>query len=265
MEVRGRDELPTGWCAYPHTSKGYRVNLSLETATRSMFYSNHNEFWMIWTDVMPLCVFLVLAVAHLRQNGFQMSLATGVHTGAILSRLCSCAYHVYNCCSLRANQRLIHLDLIGICCMAFGSPWLYAVANRLETLDDPGFLAYTGILAVQFACCVGLFAYMLLSNADINGWTKWRQPLLVVLALTGNYPVVQLDPSLGPSTTLARWAVFLFLWGYVVFYTLKLPEGLFTRIAFDGSVCNSHVLWHLTAAGAQLCFVAMTLVQPPSH
>jgi predicted membrane channel-forming protein YqfA (hemolysin III family) len=256
MEIRGLDELPAGWCAYPYTSEGYRVNLSFKAATRSIFYWNHNEFWMIWTDAMPLCVFLMLAVAHWRQNGFQLSLATGVHLGAILSRLCSCAYHVYNCCSLRANQRLIHLDLIGICCMAFGSPWLYAVANQLDTLsNNPGFLAYTGTLAIQYTCCVGLFAHMLLSSADI---TKWRQPLLVVLAITGNYPVMRLDASHGASTPLARSAVLLLLWGYVVFYTLKFPERLFTSIAFDGSVCNSHVLWHLAAAGAQLCFVAMT-------
>jgi Zn-dependent M28 family amino/carboxypeptidase len=72
---------------------------------------------MIWTDLAPLCVFIALFEIHLRQRiAFfpPYSLAAGVHLGAILSRICSCVYHIYNCCSLRANQRLIHLDHIGI-------------------------------------------------------------------------------------------------------------------------------------------------------
>ena len=211
---------------------------------------------MIWTDLFPLCVFVALFAIHLHQTNTFLS--AGVHLGAILSRLCSCAYHIFNCCSLRANQHLIHLDLIGICCMAFGSPWLYAVANRIEVLDDPLFLAYTALVATQFACCTGLFAYLLLSDTDVRQWAAWRQPLLIVLAVTGNGPAVQVDDS-----DLAQNAVLLFLWGYVVFYTLKFPEASFTHIAFDGHPFNSHVLWHLAAAGAQLCFVAMTFLTLP--
>ena len=246
MEPRDLDLLPPGWCAYPHTTTGYRVNLSFRAATRSIFHTNHNEFWMIWTDLLPLCVFVALFVIHWRQTG--VSLASGVHAGVILSRLCSLVYHVYHCCSLRANQRLIYLDLIGICCMAFGSPWLYAVVYESYSFSDPGFRAYTTILTLQYACCVGLFTYAMLSGAHVA-----RQPLLVVLAATGNYP------ALHHHDPLARWAVALFAGGYVLFYTLRFPECAFT--ASDGRIWHSHVLWHLAAAGAQLCFVVLTFVK----
>ena len=250
MEHRDLNTLPSGWCAYPHTTTGYRVNLSFSAATRSIFYTNHNEFWMIWTDLLPLCVFVALFAIHWHQTGGKISLASGVHAGVVLSRLCSCTYHVYNCCSLRANQRLIYLDLIGICCMAFGSPWLFAVANGT---NNPVFHVYIAILAIQYACCVGLFARLLLSNANMTRWTPWHQPLLVGLAATGNFPALQIH-----HTPLARLAVAFFVGGYLFFYTLKLPECLFPHIAFDGRIWNSHVLWHLAAAGAQLCFVVMT-------
>jgi predicted membrane channel-forming protein YqfA (hemolysin III family) len=249
MKLSSLDQLPTGWCAYAYTRTGYRVNLSFSEATRSVFYWNHNEFWMIWTDVIPLCVFVTL-LARARPS----SLALGVHLGVIISRLFSCIYHIYNCCSLRASQRLINLDLIGIACMALGSPWLYSLANRAH--EDVGFMAYTGVLAIFYACCVGLFAHCLFSNGVQR--TEWRQPLLIVLAIIGNYPVIQMDAS--HTAYLARSAVILFLCGYVVFFTLKFPERCFTHISFDGSLLNSHVLWHMTASGAQLCFVALTFV-----
>jgi predicted membrane channel-forming protein YqfA (hemolysin III family) len=258
MNTRTHTELPPGWGAYAHINTGYRVNLAFKDATRSVVRRDHNEFWMIWTDLAPFCVFVALFEIHLRQSAPhfpQSSLAAGVHLGAILSRLCSCAYHIYNCCSLRANQRLIHLDHIGIGCMALGSPWLYAVAYRVHALDDPYFVAYVSVIAIQFAVCTSLCAHLLLSDADVHQRATWCQPLLVVLAFTGNAPVAQME---GASATLAQSAVLLFLWGYAVFYTLRFPEAFFPSIAFDGRMGHSHVLWHLATAGAQLCLVAMT-------
>ena len=38
----------------------------------------------------------------------------------------------HNCVSLRMNQTLVYVDLMGISCMAYGSPWIYYVANRLN-------------------------------------------------------------------------------------------------------------------------------------
>lgn len=204
---------------------------------------------MIWTDILPLCVFAALFAMYLQQN--PSTLAVGVHLGVIVSRLCSSVYHIYNCYSLRANQRLINLDLIGICCMAFGSPYLYAIANRTDRFGDPGFLTYTGCMALQFTVCVGLFAYLLVSDSNTAHLTRLRQPLLVLLATTGNSPVLRMDTSCTSPGCLAWGAAFLFAAGYVVFYTLKVHAPF----------CSSHVLWHLTATSAQLCVVAMTFRQ----
>jgi len=131
--------------------------------------------------------------------------------------------------------------------MALGSPWLYAV-----TKGDSGFQTYTACLAVEFALCVGLFAYLLLSHTTLQ--PKWRQLLMISMAVSGLSPAVQMD-SFDAKTKLACLLLFI---GYTVFYTLNLPDALFPSNAFSNSPLNSHVLWHMCASSAQLCFVAMT-------
>jgi len=77
---------------------------------------------------------------------------------------------------------------------------------------------------------------------------------MISMAVSGLSPAVQMD-SFDAKTKLACLLLFI---GYTVFYTLNLPDALFPSNAFSNSPLNSHVLWHMCASSAQLCFVAMT-------
>ena len=235
-------DLPEGWCEYPYTSTGYRVNYSVRQATRSILSANHNEFWMIWTDIAPACLFLGLLFVNVSSEHFAMQspfyqcLIVGVFLGTITSRICSSVYHVYNCVSLRANQRLINVDMLGICFMAFGSPWVFARANGISDPADAAFVAYVAILMLAFACCVVAIATQ----------STMRQPLLVTLAIVGNYA------SLGSAAMLG------FVVGYTVFFIGRFPECVLSPGAADGRIYNSHVLWHIMASLSQLRYVMKT-------
>ena len=240
--VTSARDLPEGWCEYPYTSTGYRVNYSVRQATRSIFSANHNEFWMIWTDIAPTCLFLGLLFVNVSSEHFAMQspfhqiLIVGVFLGTITSRICSSVYHVYNCVSLRANQRLINVDMLGICFMAFGSPWVFARANDIQSSNDVRFVAYVFVLACFFACCA----------AAIATQSALRQPLLVALAIVGNYA------SLGSTAMLG------FVVGYTVFFIGRFPECVLSPGAADGRIYNSHVLWHIMASLSQLRYVMKT-------
>jgi len=242
MVVTSARDLPEGWCEYPYTSAGYRVNYSLRQATRSVFSANHNEFWMIWTDIAPVCLFLALFIVHVTSLQFAMQppfyqcLVIGVFLGTIVSRICSSVYHVFNCVSLRANQTLIGVDMLGICCMAFGSPWGFANANNISDPRDAAFIAYVVILSFSFASC----AVAILTQS------RMRQPLLVVLAVIGNVPAQNLTAAMG------------FAVGYAVFYRGRFPECFLPPGATDGKIYNSHVLWHILASLSQLGYVMKT-------
>ena len=242
--VTSARDLPDGWCEYPYTLTGYRVNYSLRQATRSIFSANHNEFWMIWTDITPAFVFLGLLFVNVSsehfatQSPFHQILIVGVFLGTITSRMCSSAYHVYNCVSLHANQRLINVDMLGICFMAFGSPWVFAKANGISDPTDAAFVGYVAALILAFTCCV----------VAIVTQSALRQPLLVALAIVGNYA------SLGSTAMLG------FVVGYTVFFIGRFPECVLPPGVADGRIYNSHVLWHIMASLSQLRYVMRTFV-----
>lgn len=219
------EELPPDWPRYPHTRAGYRVGLSAWSATRSMLDARHNEFWMIWTDALPACAFLALLVIAAPTL---QPLAAGVYAAVIISRLCSCAYHVYNCCSAGAGRALLLLDRAGIACMALGSPWLFALAY-----GEPGLRAYVAALCLAFAWSAA------------SGFSPRS---LVALAALGNYPALHVAPG----------AVVLLALGYGGLYLGRIPERLLPEGAADGRIWNSHVLWHIAAACAQLLYVRTT-------
>ena len=265
------DELPAGWCTYPDTLTGYRVNFSIKAATKSIFDRRHNEFWMIWSDILPLCAFVVLFVVNIASETFEKRiffskcLVGGVFVAVIISRVCSSIYHIYNCYSLKVNQTMINLDLIGICCMAFGSPWVFANANKIESFLDPRFLIYTSVLFSIFAVCVLFLIFIFIDGGESSKWLKFRQPFLIVLAGLGNFPAIQLGANDDfPSTwrVLVLLAVAGFIVGYSVFYICRVPEIFLKKGVSDGQIWNSHVIWHMVASTAQLCYILTTFLQP---
>ena len=262
------NELPNGWCEYPFTLTGYRVDYSWKAATLSVFNRKHNEFWMIWSDIFPIIVFEYLYFVNRASESFQkrslflQCLVVGLYAAVILSRMCSCFYHIYNCVSLDMNQRLINLDLIGICFMALGSPWIFAIANKSDRFGDPSFLAYIAVLLSSFCGCIILLCLLFTGNVS-GGWTRVRQPCLVILSIIGNFPAIQVGTDRGFSPvwrSLSLLAVGGFLLGYAVFFAGRFPECLLPLGVADGKVWNSHVIWHIIASLAQLFYVMTTFL-----
>lgn len=265
MTTWHESELPPGWGRYPYTVGGYRVRQSWAAATRSVFDARHNEFWMIWTDVLPLVAFVGLFVVNIQslrdREPFQQTLVAGVYAAVIISRLCSLFYHVYNVVSLRLNQTLVFVDRIGICCMAFGSPWAFACANGTRSFRDGAFFTYLCVLFAVFWLNVVLLA------ARVAGAEAFCVPppvaLLVALAVVGNYPAVQVCLDGGAGGTLrALFAcgALSFAVGYGVFLQARVPERWLRSGAADGKLWHGHVLWHVAASGGQLAYVLSTFL-----
>ena len=239
------EELPYGWSEYPFTATGYRVNFSCGSAVLSMFDRKQNEFWMIWTDVFPACVFVFLFTV----NESCSLLVTGLYLAVILSRICSGLYHVFNCVSLRANRTLIKLDQIGICCMAMGAPWFFALVNQSYLW------AYLCILLSAFSCCL----LIIVTDSPL------LQPALCFLAVIGNYPLlhIALSPAFAMAWRLMSLMAFNgFLLGYTLFYQGRFPECLLPMGTADGRFWHSHVIWHVVTFVSQLLCVLTTFLRP---
>lgn len=272
--LRCHEDLPDGWCRYADTVSGYRVLYSPRSAVCSMWDSRQNEYWMIWSDVFPCCLFVSMWASFAHSDSFrsmgvcQKIFANGVYFAVVSSRLCSAAYHTFNCLSLRMNTTLINLDLIGISNMAMACPWflMFAVAPPRQYLHTV-WLHYVITLAVLYAACIQAFAFALFTgNTSRCLGEEARRALLAVLALVGNFPAVVIctRPDFPPA-----WRILCGLGpaslalGYVCFYTWRLPHRFFPAGTFDSSMCNSHVLWHAAASVGQLCFLLTTFLPIP--
>ena len=170
-------------------------------------------------DVLPTLLFVYLFLVC-------EAPVWGVYAAVILSRACSSLYHIFNCVSARMNRSLINLDFIGISCMALVS-------------------IHNSYVAVLFALCLCVFGSMLVAGRV----SRMSQPLLVLLAVVGGYPL--LDNG---------WCVVAglgFAVGYALF-VLHTPERYMREGAADGKIYNSHVLWHIMASLAQLALLQST-------
>lgn len=271
-EIFRLEHLPIGWCEYPDTLNGYRVNYSFLQASKSILDTRHNEVWMIWTDLIPCVLFLVLFLVFISSNAFKELdtfyrwMGSGIYLAVFLCRLFSGIYHIYNCVSIAINKTLINIDLIGICCMSFGSPWVFAVANKTESVGDTKFIAYLCVLFGMFLLCVTCFSYVLMKKITSGWWMLARQPLLVSLALAGNAPSFIVGFS-AEFPTIWRTCFLVgplgFVFGYVVFYISRFPECRCSKGAADGKVWNSHVIWHCIASIGQLFYVVTTFLPLP--
>ena len=233
----GISELPADWPASQFTLTGYRANIPLRSAALSILSTRHNEFWSIWTSIVPLAVFVYLMLADASS---QPLMVTGVFIACITCQLCSAIYHVFHCVSLRATKALYNLDLAGVCCMSLGSPWLYVTAYGTS-----GLMIYTSALfSLMIACLV------MLTRATIRNEIAACEHWIIALSSLGNYPALH-----RPITTLATAAAFV---GYLLFYRLHFPERFLRPGAADGKIWSSHVLWHCAVFASQLCFVMST-------
>lgn len=182
--------------------------------------------WVIMSDVVPLTGFVAFAVTdNMRRDQFRAALVWGVYAGIIMSRACSLTYHVF--CVL--NEALLYVDLVGICFMALGAPYVYTTGYNVYNWDNPGLQCYVSILFAVFIATLALLPSR-----------HWRQPALVALASVGNFAALQ--------RPLHTAAVLWFAAGYLC-YIGNVPDRFVGRL--NGSVLHSHVLWHLAASVGQ--------------
>ena len=243
-----------------------RLQCSYAGAARSVF-AWHDETFMIWTDVLPLAVFVAMwgvntaSPLFADRDPFHKTLVCGVYAAVVISRLCSLLYHVFHCVSPRAQWMLLNLDLTGISCMALGSPWLFAVAIRVETPTESLFLVFCASVLASFVACLVTCTYSVVASDIAEGCMNIRRSLLVFLAALGNYPsvVIALDPSFPDVWRVyAAVAMATIVLGYTVFYTKRWPECFMAPGAADSKIWHSHVLWHMAVSVSQFAYVSMT-------
>ncbi len=253
-----QDELPDGWLRYQYVRSGYRVNYSYRMAIASILSTRHNEFWIMWSDILPILVFSTMYHWGTRQEENHKEMArTIMFAAAISCRMCSLAYHTFHCVSPRLNRDLIYLDLIGICTNALGVPWTVVGIARWDVASSTWVRGYLAGFMACYACCIAIFAYSLFSGKRLYYINATReQAMIVALAVAGCMPSLSAGSWSGPVCFAA---------GYAFFYVGKLPESyIYNKFkaaggAAAGEVWNSHVLWHAATWAGQMCFICTSM------
>jgi predicted membrane channel-forming protein YqfA (hemolysin III family) len=198
---------------------------------------------------------------------FEKGLIGGVYAGLVASRLCSLLYHVFNRVSPSVEWALLHADLCGIACMALGSPYLFAIACRLQGPNDLYFIFFCSGMLALFLTCLTAFAYTaMVERVEGDVYACAKTSLLMLLAAVGNYPAVAIvfDSSFEPlCRAQACVAVCSFVVGYELFYRRGWPERYMANPdEARGKAWQSHVLWHLCASLGQLSYASITFLHP---
>lgn len=262
------DEVPENWVCYPLVDSGYRVNLGYLRSFYSIFSTSHNEFLLIWSDLLPLLIYITMSIVHFTSTHFANAhhnlklLEIGVFAGIIACRAGSTIYHIFNCANLWASRNLIQIDLIGITFMSLVSPYFYILGDESIEADvvfNNKFIVYCYLLFGLQTICLLVFLYNLIFG-ESNRTSILRQPLLVLLAGVGNWAGARIMINNNKPTRLrvhCGIAVVGLLVGYVLCFLNQYPERLFKSGVSDGKLWNSHVLWHLILFTGQMCFLTI--------
>ena len=252
------DELPKDWNTKPLTLKGYRVNLGWIKSFFSIFDPNHNEFWMIWSDIVPLVLYICLFVLFFYTNSSDIAdrgLECMVFIGIIVCRSLSAFYHIFNCVNEWTNQRLIFVDLIGISFMCLTAPFFYELGG------SGGFYTYCMILFSLVVVCNCVFVFnMVYGESEILSFC--RQPLLCLMAAIANWTAVRIMLNSNLAVDIRIYSAisfFCLLGGYLLCYVHHIPELCFPLGLADGKIWNSHVIWHF------LLFISQTVYLTTRH
>ena len=77
--------LPLTWKTKPFVKSGYRFNIGCNACLYSIIRRDHNDFFEIWSDLLPLIFFLVFSIHELsgtryyRQSPIEKILELGVY------------------------------------------------------------------------------------------------------------------------------------------------------------------------------------------
>ncbi len=236
MSIVKANDLPQGFHAYEYILTGYRVNYSATKALISIFDKQHNEFWMIWTDIFPCMYFSCLYIQTCMQMQQVDSNIHGLYFGVITSRIFSALYHIFSCMSVESNRILLYLDMAGISNMAFGTPILYC-----NVIGDDIYYYLCTIFSL-YSILIGSFIYCAIYDIDIQKSYIYCQSLLVLLVMLGSIPLWIVPYNIDFMDYYI--ATFFIVSGYI-FYASCIPERILSIGISDGKLWNSHVIWHL--------------------
>lgn len=259
MQLYSIHTLPQGWSIYHNIYKGYRVNMSFMQCLISIFNRQNNEFWMIWTDIFPVllysCMYLhwLHSPSYEKMDAFYRILAKGTYVAALASRGCSLIYHIFNPLSLQVNRTLINIDYMGITCMMFGFPWIYVNALHIQSYNDDRFVIFIYGLASCFLCISSFLVWSTYTSLQI------QQPIIITASIgTATSFLVLID-----TNTQYIWkfhcasGTFCFLFGYIAFYRLHIPDSIYNCLP----VFYSHIFWHNIVTLGQYMFLCTTFLE----
>jgi len=252
--------LPEGWSAYPKTISGYRYNYSVKMALLSIFDKNHNEFWMIWSDLFPVMYFSWIFFNHImyheKSDRFHEFFLSELYLSVISSRVCSLIYHVFNCISIKMNKTLIYIDYIGIANMAFSTPWLYIITFDVESYEDTYFVLYLSCVMGAYTSCIALYLYLFMNQISTDTIHLICQYSLISLALIAAFPIyyAAIFHDMDDGHYYRMWSSIGLTTGYII-YSSGFPETFLYDGVADGKIWNSHVLWHICVSVAQYLYI----------
>ncbi|KAJ1991878.1 inc metabolism membrane protein [Dimargaris cristalligena] len=279
------EELPIEWQENEFITSGYRFLRSNSQCLGSIFQF-HNETGNIWTHLLGLMFFVVLAIYEI---GFRLpSLAeaaatistTSAPAAAYLSNVAASVEAHLNSTGLLWVDQLIFLFFFVAACKCLLCSTMYHTFchhSHLPTMRCAVMLDYIGIsflitasiVTVEyygfycggalrnfylfFTIAVGITGVVLSSFPwfDFSEYRYIRVTVFSLMAASGFIPMVHLASDRGLALTvqfIAPVVKSLLCYGTgVYFYANKYPERLWPGL-FD-HIGNSHQLWHMAVIG----------------
>ncbi|KAB5550776.1 hemolysin-III related-domain-containing protein, partial [Coniochaeta sp. 2T2.1] len=264
-------DLPPPWRINPFIIRGYRFTASLvATALSSMCFSN--ELVNIWTHLIPVVLVLRYPLGSLppfetfRDGGLHKDLdaviAIGYFAAAVVSLLCSSAWHTFRCCAqLQVMSAFVSVDIMSVSLILTS----FNILMIHTAFYSQPIIRAEYILSSLTWCAAGLFL----------PWTNFFRPVQVApikLVIVAKWPLsrawtrVLFFCALGTQGVIlpAIHAALLNRWSYTSeIYTLagrvvapiflgsiinasKFPERRWPgKFDFFG---NSHNIWHVATA-----------------
>uniref|UniRef100_A0A182N1D6 Progestin and adipoQ receptor family member III n=1 Tax=Anopheles dirus TaxID=7168 RepID=A0A182N1D6_9DIPT len=253
-QVVAYDDAPEHLRFNPFIRTGYRTYLSARLCLESMFWWT-NETVNIWSHILGLCVFLILAYYDTAMLQIQANTVDKVIVGMLLFsfQLCmifSSIYHTFSCHSADSYDRLLAFDLFGIALslLAIFMSGIYYAFWCNQPLRD----FYMITIAVIFV------AAMALQIPQLNVHSNVKMLAFVAWAAYGVVPTLHWYFVMGgiESTMvkifIPRVAVMYALSGFAfLIYVTKIPERW--CVGWFDCIGHSHNLWHLIVLAA-LCY-----------
>jgi adiponectin receptor len=264
-------DLPTPWRINPFILSGYRFTPSLTSAVLSPLLLS-NELTNIWTHLLPILIVLRyhLTFDYTSPSTTDDLLAKGYFAAAIISLLCSGAWHSFRCCSrVHVMSAFVSVDIMAVSLIltAFSVVTTY---TAFYTQPDVGRVYITSCLTW---CVAGLVLpwtdffrpgeiapIRIKGRLEERGWKfptrNWTRVVFFCLlgAQGAVLPSVHATALNGWGYTkeifgLAAWVVAPMFLGSIV-YGAKFPERRWPgRFDYFG---NSHNIWHVATAIAAI-------------